>query len=641
MDQRRSTVFSPLQLRHSFRLLLTLIIVTGGLLAAISSASAQTANATFVYSGSNNDSRILGETGLVYIDGCVIGDDPVTCFPDDFPGTIWFRVGVGLDAVVLTAQSAEFNLNTADTFRQDSSATFTTILKTVDASGKEVTLKLTPFLFFDVAYDTPLANCPKNTITSIAELEAADTSGCLNAVAHEDHLDFGTFTVLAQDTTLPYTGSKTVSETKSSPSLDIGQFFGFPGLVGVRLDFVTNLVMTAVGGYTANREISSSSNPGGTLTSGTISWPNANPQDDTLALPCTVPAGDNLLYRLTNNRWDGTAKATSNVDLVVEIVDPIPDPSFTLVTATVFDGLAQASANNFSSTLGEILAENKPPTFALAPIVPGVEGLPINFSIVGTGPGGSFDNCDPTGASLSVHWGYDDSGSAFGKSVSHTFADNNGIADHSGHVVVTDKVGNTADRDFAVGVANIAPVVSAGPDKTTDWGISVTLHANGSDQGPIDNLSLLYGWNFNDPASPIGAAGQSVSHVFSQPGNYNVLVSVLDKDGASGNGSAQVTVTKRTTTIAYTGTLQANKNQFVGLSAQVTDEYGQPVVGQLVDFVLGTQSASAVTNGSGIATSTLRVTQSNGSYNLTASLAANSLYETSSTTTAFLIGKKA
>ena len=51
-------------------------------------ARAATSSATFTYDGSGFQKRTIIDTGLVYIDGCIIGDDPVTCFPDDFPGTV-------------------------------------------------------------------------------------------------------------------------------------------------------------------------------------------------------------------------------------------------------------------------------------------------------------------------------------------------------------------------------------------------------------------------------------------------------------------------------------------------------------------------------------------------------------------------
>jgi hypothetical protein len=175
---------------------------------------------------------------------------------------------------------------------------------------------------------------------------------------------------------------------------------------------------------------------------------------------------------------------------------------------------------------------------------------------------------------------------------------------------------------------------------TFDWGRVVPFHANGADVGAADNLSLLYTWNFGDPTDPLGAAGQDVSHVYSQPGGYNVVGTAHDKDGATGNDNVQVTITKRNTSIAYTGPQQSLRNKFVTLSAQVTDEYGQAVPGKTVEFTLGSQTVSAITNGSGVAQATVKLADANGAYTLQASLLANDLYNVSSTTASFVIGNK-
>lgn len=629
-----------LRVQRAWRVLLAfcLTLAIGSPLAP--GAAAFEAVDTLVYKGSNSDTKVIVDTGVLYADGCVIGDDPVTCFPDVIPGTVWYRVQLGIKYQVLTAQSANFKLNGPDNFRQDTTASFNTTLTTVDVNGKEVTLKASPFIEVDVAYDAPVANCAKNTITTVQELMNADTSGCLNAVAHTRQVDLATVTLLSQDTTLPYSGTRALNQTAEGPEFDIGALIGVPGVLKVRPDFTTTLELTAGGGFTATRTIAGSSNPGTPLVSGPISWPDGNPQADDVQIPCSVSAGDNLIYKLTNNKWSGTAKASETLSLAFLIVDPIPDFSIDVLTVTLFNGLEVVSnANDYSRTLGEVLAENKAPTVALAPIpTNGKEGSPIAFAVVGTGPGGSFDNCDASGASLSFHWLFDDNGSAFGKAVSHTYADNNGAAAHSGHVVVADKAGNATDRDFSVAVANVAPVVGAGPARSSYWGQAVAFHANGTDAGAIDSQTLQYIWDFQDPASPIGAAGQDTSHTFALPGTYNVAVAVADKDGGTGAGAVQVTVNKRASTVTYTGPTLDGPNSKVMLTAQVTDNLGQAVVGRVVTFQLGTQTATGTTDGNGVASATLRLSQKPGTYAMSATFAGDGFYTGTAANTSFTIG---
>jgi hypothetical protein len=252
---------------------------------------------------------------LQYIDGCVIGSDPVTCFLDDFPGTVWFWFQAGIKSTVVTVQHSDFSLNTPDTFRQDTTAALSTTNTVIDAAGKEVKITTTPFVEFDVAYDAPLANCSKDTIQTVEELAAADTSGCLNLVGHTGEVDIRSgFDLLSQDGTLPYSGSASFSESHKSPSLDVGALVGLPGgLIGVHLEFLTHLMMNAAQGFLADRSLAASSNPGSPLVTGSIGWPSASPQADNVYIPCGVPAGDNLVYSLTNNRWDGSADASGDI----------------------------------------------------------------------------------------------------------------------------------------------------------------------------------------------------------------------------------------------------------------------------------------------------------------------------------------
>ena len=600
-------------------------------------ARAQTTTATFNYSGTDNDTRTLLDTGLVLVSGCDnITDDPVTCFPDFFPGTLWFRIQAGVKSTVVTTQPADFTLDNPDTFRQDTTAGFSSTLIPQDGSAKEVKVTTTPFVNIDAAYDAPLANCPLSTIPDLAALSAADTSGCLNLVLHTGEVDISTFTLLNEDTTLPYTGDRDLSNTASSPTLDVGALVGLPGIFGVKLDFTTALKLTAIDGYKANRTIASSSDPGTPLVSGPINWPSADPVNDNVALPCTVPAGDNLIYSLSDNHWGGTGNAKGTVSVTAVALPGTLDfdvATFNVLTATLFDGAVRADTTDFTKTLGQVLAENKAPvvTVNTPSPSPADEGSAVLFSANAT------DNCDSL-SQLSFVWQFSDGGIGFGPSVYHTFVDN---ATYSYRLTVCDRAGNCTTADPNIVVNNVDPTVNAGPDKTSLWGLPVSFHANGADAGLVDNGSLLYSWDFGDPNSLIGAAGQDVSHVYSMPGVYTATVTVHDKDGGTGTNSVQVTVAPRATTLVYTGPVQSLPNKRVSLTATLTDSLGQPVAGALVTFTVGGQTATGVTNGSGIATASLALNQKNGTYPLNASFAGDARYLSSTAAPGtFKIGNK-
>jgi len=76
----------------------------------------------------------------------------------------------------------------------------------------------------------------------------------------------------------------------------------------------------------------------------------------------------------------------------------------------------------------------------------------------------------------------------------------------------------------------------------------------------------------------------------------------------------------------------------VTLTASLVDELNQPVVGRTVVFSLGSQTVSAATDGSGVATATIKLTQKKGTYPVSVTFAGDGYYLGSSHATTFLIG---
>jgi PKD repeat protein len=349
-----------------------------------------------------------------------------------------------------------------------------------------------------------------------------------------------------------------------------------------------------------------------------------------------VPAGDNLIYKLTDNHWGGTGDASGTVSVTAVALPGSLDfdlMTFNVVSATLFNAPVRADTTDFTKTLGEVLAENKPPVVTLNTPNPdpGSEGSAVNFSAVAT------DNCDTAGQ-LSFFWEFSDGGIGFGPSIFHTFADD---ATYSYRLTVCDRAGNCTIADPNFVVDNVNPTVGAGPDKTSLWGLPVAFHANGGDAGAVDNGSLLYTWDFADPNSLIGAAGQDVSHVYSMPGVYEAVVTVHDKDGGTSSDTVMVNVPKRGTTLVYTGPVQSLPNKRVTLTASLTDSLGQPVAGAAVLFTIGSQSATGITDALGIATASIALKQKNGDHALDASFAGDAKYLASAAPTGvFKIGNK-
>ena len=115
---------------------------------------------------------------------------------------------------------------------------------------------------------------------------------------------------------------------------------------------------------------------------------------------------------------------------------------------------------------------------------------------------------------------------------------------------------------------------------------------------------------------------------------------VTDKDGGSGSAAFSTAISKRATTLVYTGASQSNPSKAVTLAATLTDDHGQPVVGRLVSYGVGAQSASAASNSAGLSSVQLYMSQKPGTYARSASFAGDSMYLGSSDNGSFLVGKK-
>src|SRR3989449_3189870 len=109
--------------------------------------------------------------------------------------------------------------------------------------------------------------------------------------------------------------------------------------------------------------------------------------------------------------------------------------------------------------------------------------------------------------------------------------------DGSGDVFAAWQDGRTSGQDvYSSALDVVAPVANAGPSRTVDQGVSLTLDGSVS----TDNLGIAtYSWDFGDGTS---AVGPSVSHAYPRPGTYMPVLMVTDRSGNSGTASLTITV---------------------------------------------------------------------------------------------------
>jgi hypothetical protein len=233
-------------------------------------------------------------------------------------------------------------------------------------------------------------------------------------------------------------------------------------------------------------------------------------------------------------------------------------------------------------------------------------------------------------------WEFSNGTKSYGPSPQRAFGDN-GVYD--GQLTATDVTGLSATQSFTVSVANAKPSVNAGPDTTSDWGRLVQFNGQATDPGSNDQGTLQYTWSFGD-GSPSATGGPSVGHAYASPGDFNATLEVCDKDSACSTDNRLVHVTKRDTTLGYTGVLSSVPSKTVALTANLIDEYAQPVSGKQVTFVLGAQTATGTSDASGHVVVNMKLTQKSGSYPLSATFpSGDAKYDTSSDARTFVIGK--
>jgi hypothetical protein len=356
-------------------------------------------------------------------------------------------------------------------------------------------------------------------------------------------------------------------------------------------------------------------------------------QTETFAVPCTGKAGDAVDYKLVPFHWTPATTASQHFTLrLIQALDPegvtelFQYKSFDIGSAAESTPGFDLTGSGFITSMGSLLANNVNPT--IAPLGPfsGSEGAAIAFSAAVS------SQCPID----SYVWEFSNGTKSFGPSPQRAFGDN-GVYD--GQLTVTDVTGLSTTKSFTVSVANVKPSVDAGPDTTSDWGRPVQFNGQATDPGSNDQGTLHYTWSFGD-GSPSASGGPSVVHAYATPGDYAATLQVCDKDGGCDTDTRTIHVTKRDTTLGYTGVLSSSPSKIVALTANLVDEYGQPVVGKKVTFVLGAQTATGTTDASGLVSVNLKLTQKSGSYAFSATFAAgDAKYSESSDSGTFVIGK--
>jgi PKD domain-containing protein len=339
------------------------------------------------------------------------------------------------------------------------------------------------------------------------------------------------------------------------------------GVAYLQANFVANITTTANingDGVASHRTLTA----GGTdvLPPTDLSF-TSTPQtkDEGANLSCSVPAGQPVNYAMgaEASHVNGTVTEGFGVsvsgDAYVRDIPPLPDIHIFTIGPFGFPNLfslppvtistINLSAPTQNVDLGTLLPNLTAPTVVMDTIpTNGTEGNPIQLAVKGTGPGGSLSPCGDS--SLTFAWTFDDGGTATGKTVSHTFAENflGGIP-HTGSVVVTDPTGLKTTLPFSVPVAD-APLnvscASPGVSLQTFNGTVANL-TDGDPAAPLSDFTATINWgDSSTSAGTVSGSGGSYSiagsHTYGTTGFFNVSVHVDDVGGSTADTTTPCTV---------------------------------------------------------------------------------------------------
>jgi len=156
---------------------------------------------------------------------------------------------------------------------------------------------------------------------------------------------------------------------------------------------------------------------------------------------------------------------------------------------------------------------------------------------------------------LGYAWSFGDGSSATGVAPSHTYVS---AGSYTVTLTVTDTHGASSSATTTTTIANVAPVVNAGPDQVVAAGSPATLNATFSDGANDGPWSYAVDWGDGSPQTT-GTSTPSTpitpSHVYGSGGRFTVRVTVTDKFGAAGSSTLVVAAASQLVTLVGAGNI--------------------------------------------------------------------------------------
>lgn len=294
-------------------------------------------------------------------------------------------------------------------------------------------------------------------------------------------------------------------------------------------------------------------------------------------------------------------------------------PFHTFQDADTFSGQLVVTniGGNVATKAFTVNVHNVPPVVAAGPDTTAPWGVAVAFNGTATAPGADDQ------ATLAYSWSFGDGtpSATGGPSVWHaysapgTYTSTLKVCDEDGYCSSANRQVVVRKRNVSLGylgnqqgVYNTLTSLSgslvdelnaAVPGRTIVFAIGAEAGGSAATNsaGTASTTHLL----------GLGAGTYSVSATFAGDSLYNVAAPSI----------AAYTVSQKPTSVTYTGALNGGPNKAISLSAILVDSQNNPLAGRVIAFQLGSQSALATTNASGVAATTLKLNQKNAKYTLT------------------------
>jgi len=184
------------------------------------------------------------------------------------------------------------------------------------------------------------------------------------------------------------------------------------------------------------------------------------------------------------------------------------------------------------NTTGVVITVRNQPPLAI---------MNVSLTTALTGESITFDgsnSSDPENQIANYYWSFGDGESDTGPLVSHVYADDGW---YTVRLTVMDQDSTSSFTEMIVKVLNREPVAKATALPASVMSLEDVV-LSGAASKDDDGTVLWFHWDFGDGSEGFG---ESVTHAYTDDGDYTVTLTVTDDDGGDGSHTVQVSVANR------------------------------------------------------------------------------------------------